>query len=334
MKAALLVLALLLSACGPDEPKSLELVGHAMGTQYSVQLADHTDQHDVSDLQAGIERKLAHVEQLMSTYMSDSIISRFNLSTATDWFAVLDEFCFSIESALAISALTDGAFDITVGPIVNLWGFGPDGLLAQPPTDKEIEAVLKATGYEHLQADCSKPAIRKHIPGLVLDMSAYGKGYAADRVADFLEELKFEDYLVEIGGELRLRGRNAQGEKWSIGIEAPTADQRQPHTIVRLTDAAVATSGDYRNFFEADGKRYSHTIDPATGRPVTHVLASVTVVDATGARADALATAILVMGAEKGMQLARRENLAVLFLLRTKAGIEARSTPAFDRLRQ
>jgi len=163
-------------------------------------------------------------------------------------------------------------------------------------------------------------------------MSAFGKGYAVDRLADWLEDAGFSDYLVEIGGELRLAGRNAEGRKWAGGIEVPLSNQRRPHTVVRLTDTAVATSGDYRNYFEADGTRYSHTIDTQTGRPVTHMLASVTVVDDGGYRAAALATALLVMGPDKGMELAAREGLAVLFLLRSDSGIDERATPAFEQL--
>ena len=228
--------------------------------------------------------------------------------------------------------MTDGAFDITVGPLVNLWGFGPGDSIAEPPSDAEIRALLDSVGHQHLQADCEQPALRKALPGLVLDMSAFGKGYAADAVGDQLDAKGYANYLVEVGGELRVRGHNARGEKWAIGIEAPLVDQRRPYAVVRLTDTAVATSGDYRNYFEADGTRYSHTIDTRTGRPITHSLASVTVVDPRGYRADALATALLVLGPEQGMQLATRENLAVLFLLRGESGFDEQASPAFEQL--
>jgi thiamine biosynthesis lipoprotein len=305
--------------------------GNTMGTQFSVKLT--TTDVDAARLQQDIEQSLADVERMMSTYMPDSEISRFNDNTTTDWLEVSKEFCLGVEEALALSTLTDGSFDITVGPLVNLWGFGPGELLEAPPADENISAMLKSVGYEHLQADCTRPALRKDIAELVLDMSAFGKGFAVDRVADWLEAAGFYDYLVEIGGELRLAGHNASGEKWAIGIEVPLIDQRQPYTVIRLTDTAVATSGDYRNYFEADGVRYSHTIDTRTGKPVTHSLASVTVIDDSGYRADALATALLVLGPEKGMELASRESLAVLFLLRSNSGIDERSTPAFEQLR-
>lgn len=301
-----------------------------MGTQFNVTLVN-------SDVDAGAVRQqivasLDAVDQMMSTYRSDSEISRFSNNLTTDWQQVSVDFCTSVEHALSLSALTDGAFDITVGPLVNLWGFGPVGQIEQPPAEAEIARLLLAVGYEHLQADCTQPALKKDINDLVLDMSAFGKGYAADRVADRLEATGHHNYLVEVGGELRVAGHNAEGELWAIGIEAPLTDQRRPHTVVRITDAAVATSGDYRNYFEADGQRYSHTIDTSTGRPVTHSLASVTVIDDYGYRADALATAFLVMGPEKAMALAQREQLAAVFLMRNAEGLEELTTPAFDQL--
>lgn len=327
---ALLALISFCAACAKG-PAEIELSGNTMGTQFIVKLA--ANDVDVARMQLDIEASFAEVERMMSTYMPDSEISRFNDSATTDWHEVSTEFCSSVTEALALSTLTDGSFDITVGPLVNLWGFGPGEMIAEPPADESISAMLNSVGYEHLQADCTRPALRKDIAELVLDMSAFGKGFAVDRVADRLEDAGFYDYLVEVGGELRLGGHNASGEKWAIGIEVPLTDKRQPYTVIRLTDTAIATSGDYRNYFEADGKLYSHTIDTRTGRPVTHSLASVTVVDDSGYRADALATALLVLGPEKGMQLATQENLAVLFLLRSDSGIDERSTPAFEQMR-
>jgi len=333
MKSVGTVALILLCACGAETQPQLELSGNTMGTQFSVKLVTGAGDVDARDLQQKIEGALDHINDLMSTYASDSVISKFNSSKTTDWYPVLDEFCRAVENALEISTLTNGSFDITVGPLVNLWGFGPGDIVNAVPDNDSIAMLLASVGYEYLQTDCAAPAIKKEIADLVLDMSAIGKGYATDRVADLLEELGFDDYLVEIGGELRLRGRNALGEKWAVGIEAPLVNARRPHTVVRLSDTAVATSGDYRNYFEVDGTRYSHTIDSRTGKPVTHSLASVTVIAELGFRADALATALLVMGPIDGMELATREGVAALFLLRTNAGIEERSTPAFQELR-
>lgn len=333
MKAAGTLALLLLCACGENVAPEVELAGNTMGTQFSVKLAAGDAINDAVRLEKAIKGSLDHVDQMMSTYLPDSEITQFNNSPSTGWQKVSAELCLSVEEALALSSLTDGSFDITVGPLVNLWGFGPGDIIDEPPADENISTMLTSVGYQHLQTDCAQPALKKDIAELALDMSAFGKGYATDRVAAVLDEAGIENYMVEVGGELRLRGHNARNAKWAIGIEIPLPNQRRPHTILHLSDTAMATSGDYRNYFEVDGKRYSHTIDTRTGRPVTHSLASVTVIDDEGFRADALATALLVMGPDAGMELAMRESIAVLFLLRTESGIEERSTPAFEQLR-
>lgn len=331
MRLLAVLTAVLLAACSADAPHEFELTGNTMGTQYSVKLGSAAADKDA--LPAEIEQALAEVNEMMSTYLPDSEISRFNASTSTDWHTVSGAFCLSVEKALEISSYTDGAFDITVAPLVNLWGFGPGDMIDNPPADAEIASILQTVGYEKLRTDCSAPALRKNLPGLMLDMSALGKGFAVDHIAALLDRHGIKNYLVEVGGELRLRGHNIKGEKWAIGIEMPLTYERRPHTVVRVTDTALATSGDYRNFFVADGQHYSHTIDTRTGRPVTHALASVTVLDGSGYRADALATALLVMGPEQGMALATRDDLAVLFLLRNGDSVSERATPAFEKLR-
>lgn len=323
---------LLLCACGARDSTEFSFSGNTMGTQFSVKLIGGSVAYDA--LAAIIETELADVEKMLSTYRAESEISRFNNNNTTEWYEVSREFCLSVEAALMLSVFTDGSFDITVGPLVNLWGFGPGEVVSQPPAAEDIDAALETVGYEHLQADCNRPALRKNLASITLDMSAIGKGYAVDRIATQLDRRGFDNYLVEIGGELRFRGRNAKGDKWAIGIEIPKVSLRRPHTIIYLTDTAMATSGDYRNFFEANGKLYSHTIDTRTGRPVTHMLASVTVVDSEAARADALATALLVMGPDQGLEFATAHDLAAFFLLRTGSGIEERSSPAFENLRQ
>ena len=334
MRTVFLIVALLLSACGREAFVQTEFAGSAMGTQYSLKLVTEQALEDEAAIRDMLSTSLGELEQLLSTYIADSEISLFNQVQSTDWVPASALFCDGVEKSLLLSELTEGAFDITVGPLVNLWGFGPGDPVAAPPADGDIAALLDKVGYQHLEADCARPALRKGLPELVLDMSAFGKGYAADAVGDRLDALGFGNYLVEVGGELRVRGHNASGDKWAIGIELPLVDQRRPHAVVHLTDTAVATSGDYRNFFEADGTRYSHTIDTRTGRPITHALASVTVVDAKGYRADALATALLVLGPEEGMQLATRENLAVLFLLHDESGFAEQVSPAFQQLRE
>lgn len=330
MRLLVIVSTAWLAACS-GAPTGIVITGHIMGTQYNLKIAQ--DVVDEVRLGEDVEAVLREVDDLLSTYRPDTDISQFNASRSTDWLPVSATFCDSVQEALELSELTDGAFDITVAPLVNLWGFGPDAMIDEPPADDDIASALAAVGYRHLSADCSRPALKKGIAALTLDMSAFGKGLAVDEVAQMLDESGVRNYLIEVGGEIRLRGHNIQGNDWAIGIEKPLDDARQPGTIVHLTDTAMATSGDYRNYFEAGGKRYSHTIDTRTGRPVTHALASVTVVDARGSRADALATALLVLGPQDGVALAERENLAALFLVRTSAGFDEIASPAFRRLR-
>lgn len=309
---------LLLTSCGEPQQQAVvhELSGVAMGTSFSVKIVASTIAPDTEVLQRQIEDTLAVIEQQMSTYIADSELSLFNARHRLDWFSVSAALCELVAEALAISAATNGAFDITVGPLVNLWGFGPGGIVEQPPDADRIGLLMDRIGYTGLHADCSIPALRKDHPGLYVDLSAFAKGYGVDRLAALLDEKQISNYLVEIGGELRLRGRNAEGKRWAVAIETPARMARGVHAVARLTDVAVATSGDYRNYFEHDGNVYSHTIDPRTGYPIRHNAASVTVVATTAAHADAMATALLVLGPEDGLALAERDGIAALFLAR------------------
>ena len=325
----LAALLFVLASCG-DRAPSYELQGHTMGTQFSVTVAQPMERESRQDLQRDIEAVLEEVEDAMSTYRADSEVSRFNASPSTDWFAVSPATCEAIRATLEVSRLSDGAFDVTVGPLVNLWGFGPDPVRVRPPPDREIEDALASVGYRLLHADCERPAIRKDVASVYVDLSAYAKGLGVDRVGGLLEQRGIRGFMVEIGGELTLRGLDADGEPWTIAIETPESPGRGIGRVVSLTDRAMATSGDYRNFFEYDGRRYSHTIDPRTGRPTTHDLASVTVIGETAARADAMATALLVSGPEEGFDLAVRERIPAIFQIRTHAGYTERRTPAFS----
>ncbi len=331
MRSALVVAALLLAACSPS-PQTIEFGGGTMGTGFTVKLPGAAERYDAAELREQVMAVLDEVNRQMSTYIEDSEISRFNTNSSTDWQPVSREFCMSVEHALELAEFTDGAFDITAGPLVNLWGFGPDIRDFGPPADEDIAAARSVTGYEKVETDCSIPALRKDLPGVELDMSAYGKGLAADRVSDWMKARGIDNYMVEIGGEIRVSGRNARGKDWAIGIEIPRAGKREPYTVVNITDSAVATSGDYRNFFVHEGVRYSHEIDTRTGYPVTHELAAVSIIDESAARADALATGLLVLGPEAGMELAKRENIAALFLTRTDTGIEETASPRFAGL--
>ena len=322
----------LIAACGStSQDDTLEqLTGGAMGTTFSIKIVAPPADVDLDGIRTEVEQILAAIEQQMSTYIADSDISRFNAQHSADWFEVSAELCAVVAEALTLSAATNGAFDVTVGPLVNLWGFGPTGQVVEPPEQSLVAVLLDAIGYTALHTDCSVPALRKDLPDLYVDLSAFAKGYGVDKLAELLDAAGIENYLVEIGGELRVRGRNAGGEGWRIAIESPDRTGRSVQSVVRLTNAAMATSGDYRNYFEHDGRMYSHTIDPRTGYPVAHDAASVTVIAATAAYADAMATALIVMGPADGIAFAEREGIAALFLVRADDGFRAVSSAAFD----
>lgn len=324
----------LTAACGGETlAPTYDLSGNAMGTTFNITLVAPPATAALDQLQTDIVVTIEHIEAIASTYRGESEISLFNASKSTDWFRVSPEFCSLVAGALEVSHATNGAFDITVAPLVNLWGFGPDMGDDQLPGDAAIAAAIETVGYQHLATDCDQPAIRKEKSDTAIDLSGWAKGYAVDQVAAFLNARDIDRYLVEIGGELSARGKNAEGKDFSIAIEKPMQTGEMEYTVIRLSNAAVATSGDYRNFFEKDGRRYSHTIDPLTGRPIEHQLTGVTVVSDSAAFADAMATALLVLGPDKGKNLADDLNLASYFLLRTNGELEEFSTRAFEELR-
>ncbi|MBT8091375.1 MAG: FAD:protein FMN transferase [Gammaproteobacteria bacterium] len=325
--------ALFFAACGDSRLPEFELSGSTMGTTFTVTLVAPGDDIDRERLKTEIAATLAGVDELTSTWRADSELAVFNANAATDWIMVSAELCNAIDNALEISRLSEGAFDITIGPLVNLWGFGPDGEIREPPDDALIEETMAYIGYEGLQTRCGQPAMRKRHGAMYVDLSGWAKGYAVDKVAELLDEYGLSDYLVEIGGELSVRGHNAEGRKWAIAVEAPSTTSRRPHSVLRITDTSVATSGDYRNYFDHGGQRYSHTIDARTGRPVAHDLAAVTVVSKSAARADAMATALLVLGPESGLALAEKLGIASYFLVRDNTGIEELTTSSFELLR-
>ena len=328
---ACIVLLQALAACGDQRLTEYQLSGPTMGTQFTVAIAAEL-KFDQENLQLQIHAALDDVNQRMSTYRANSELTQFNHSRSTDWISVSPELCGTVNSSLALGILTGGAFDITVGKLVNLWGFGPAGSRNEPPANADIAAAKLMTGHGKLHADCNQPAIRKDHADLHIDLSAYAKGLAADDIAALLDKEGIANYLVEIGGDLRARGHNANNVKWRVAIEKPDEAGSAVAKIIHLSDRSVATSGDYRNFFESDDQRYSHTIDPRTGRPVVHNMASVTVLADSAAYADALATALMVLGPEDGLAFADKEGIAAYFLLREGNGITERMSMHFRLL--
>ena len=299
-----------------------------MGTTYEVTVAGAPI--DRTDLEQDTAERLYGLDAAMSTYDPESELSRFNRSASTDWVRVSRDTFNVFRHAREISDVSGGAFDVTVGPLVEAWGFGAAGPAETIPSDDDVDRLLESVGYRQIELDEAIPAIRKLHPTVAADLSAIAKGYAVDRVADLLDREGYNSYLIEVGGEVRARGHHPDGREWRVGIEQPEDGRGATQRVVALADAALATSGDYRNYFEQDGVRFSHTIDPRTGRPVTHALASVSVIDALCVRADAVATALEVLGPDDGYALSVEQNWAVLFLIRQPDGrYRERVSPAF-----
>ncbi len=303
-----------------------------MGTTYHITVCSPAaEQVDAGQLKQDIDQLLVEINQEMSTYIKDSELSLFNQAEPNQWLPVAPAVVKVVSAGLKLSEDSDGAFDMTVGPLVNLWHFGPDPGKKTLPADEKIEAARKKVGYHHIQVQESPAALKKLIPDVYVDLSAIAKGYGVDAVAELIESRGIENYLVEIGGEMRARGVNQRGEAWKVGIEKPVSETRVVQKIVPLSNLSMATSGNYRNFFEVDGVSYSHTIDPRTGRPATHGLASVTVVGETCMNCDAIATCLMVLGPDEGYNWVQERDIAAYFIVKTDAGFTKRFSPAWQK---
>jgi len=288
----------------------LKLSGSTMGTYYSIVIDSPQESVGNGDaLKSKVEDRLKDINRQMSNWDESSEISRFNKSTSTDWLAVSPEFTTVVIEARKIHELTSGAFDPTVAPLIDLWGFG-DGRQKSIPEQSSINDVLATIGMQHLDVRTEPPGLKKSIPGLQLNLSAIAKGYGVDAVARLLESEGHNSFVVDIGGENRTGLAKASGDPWKLGIESPQGGLRR---IMRLTESSIATSGDYRNFFQMNGTTYSHAINPVTGWPVKSPPASVSVVHKSCMTADAWATAMMVVGTDRGLQLAAKHQLAVMF---------------------
>lgn len=305
------------------------LTGETMGTTYSVKY--HGKLAEPVDLHKLIEQRLKQVNQQMSTYIPDSELSLFNTQQQTDWSAVSAELVTVLREAQRIGELSGGAFDVTVGPLVNLWSFGPEKRERTVPEEATINATRLFVGSGLLETRLNPPAIRKLDSRVYVDLSAIAKGFGVDEVGRLLESHSITDYLVEIGGEVRTRGLKPDDSEWVVGIEKPTENERGLQFAASFGDRAMATSGNYRNFFNADGERFGHTIDPRTGRPVQHRLASVSVVSDNCMTADAWATTLMVLGEKEALELANREQLAAMLIIATVDGFRVEQTAEFRR---
>lgn len=301
--------------------------GHTMGTYYQVKYFGDPRR----DVAAEIEAILREVNRQMSTYLEDSEISRFNRGEADVWHAVSPDFQAVAALAARVHRESRGRFEPTLGPLVALWGFGPDYRAIRVPDEAEIAAARRSVGYEKVELRADPPALRKPLRDLAIDFSGIAKGYGVDLVARHLEAIGIPSYLVEIGGEIRTGAAREDGREWAVAVEKPDAGHGDFLRVIYPKGYAVATSGDYRNYFEQDGRRYSHLIDPTTGRPIENRVASVSVAARSCAEADAWATAMMVLGYEDGAALGEELGLPLLWILREDGRFIERSNAAFAR---
>lgn len=319
-RCGLVALAIVLVGCAPvskparahDDTSLYEFTGTTMGSiEFKVLVPNH-GQFEVAALSDGVIAVLAGVNGKMSTYLPDSEISRFNAWRTDEWFPVSFATATVVKRGLEVSAASGGAFDMTVKPLVDRWSFGASHRDFTVPDESELRALLAQVGYEHVAARLDPPALRKDVMELQLDLSAIAKGYAVDCLAEFLEAHGVAAYFIEIGGEVRVRGLRPNGMAWRIGIESPTSNHRQIQRIIELTAGSLAGSGSYRNYWEFAGRRYSHTIDPRTGQPISHQLVAAIVAASDCMTSDALATAVMVLGTESGADLCRQFNAELM----------------------
>ena len=323
-----IALVILAGCAGKNEPAKLS--GATMGTVWHLSYIPVETGPDENELLMGIESALERVDRSMSTYRRDSEISYFNMTSPGKWFKPSGDFIEVMKTALDIGERSDGAYDVTVSPLVDLWGFGPDGVAGIPPSDSEVAQTMRLVGQQNIELDPIQYRVRKSSM-LAVDFSSLAKGYAVDQVADWLVSQGITRFMLEVGGEMRLSGLSARDDPWRIAIEQPDSSERSVATAISLTDVALATSGDYRNYFESEGQRYSHTIDPRSGYPVEHDLVSVTVVHQSCMVADAWATALIVLGHKRAMAVAKAEGLAVYFIRSVNGDFKHSHTAQFSR---
>ena len=320
--------SLLLAGCATPLPETL-LTGETMGSAWTVKIAGVLPR-PAADLQSGAQARFEAVNQALSTYRADSALSRFNDEASGEWVNIDPDLAAVLRYALTLAARSDGAYDVTVGPLVNLWGFGPDPATNRVPDAAAIEAARARVGWRKVQVDATADRARKQ-PGMRIDLSSLGKGRGVDRVAEYLDAQGVTNYLIDLSGKLRARGRNPRGDAWQVAVEQPAADDpsgapRIVPAVVALHDRSIATAGDYRRFFESGGRHYSHIIDPRTGSPVEHATLSATALGATCMEADALATMFMVMDPDAALRVAESGNVPALLISREGGGFRLHSS--------
>ncbi|EPK7358818.1 FAD:protein FMN transferase ApbE [Kluyvera intermedia] len=337
LRMALVSVVLLLTGCDnastPVAPKAAATVleGKTMGTFWRVSVVG-VDKTQAEELRQKVQKLLDGDDQLLSTWKNDSALMRFNHSNSLTSWPVSEAMADIVTESLRIGYKTQGAMDITVGPLVNLWGFGPDKQPVKTPTQAQIDAAKARTGLAFLSVinRSGRQYLQKSIPDLFVDLSTVGEGYAADHLARLMTEEGISRYLVSVGGALVSRGMNADGQPWRVAIQKPTDRENAVQAIVDINGHGISTSGSYRNYYELDGQRISHVIDPQTGRPITHKLVSVTVIAPTALEADGWDTGLMVLGPQKAQQVVREQGLAVYMIMKEGDGFTTWMSPQFE----
>ncbi|WP_298444700.1 FAD:protein FMN transferase [uncultured Ferrimonas sp.] len=310
-----LVVSVGLSGCAPA-PQIVKIEGATMGTSYHISWVGKAE--DAAAMKAKVDARLVAVNQSMSHWQPDSLISQFNRLDSTEPMTIDPDFATVMAESIWLAEQTNGALDVTIAPVIDLWGFGPDGHVERAPSSKAIATAQMLTGIDKLTL--SNLRLSKSEPLLTLNLSAIAKGFGVDAVADLLEQHDIGNYMVEIGGELRVRGVKPAQQPWRIAVERPDPEGRQVFEVIAPGNNAVATSGDYRNFFEQDGVRFSHLIDPRSGSPITNRVASVTVISPSSMRADGFATAFSVLGSKASLAYANSHGLAIMLIEKRRDG--------------
>ncbi|SJL82214.1 Thiamine biosynthesis lipoprotein ApbE precursor [Vibrio palustris] len=316
-----------LLGCTPQVDQ-VQFGGPTMGTTYHVKYILDENTPSVDLVQKQVDTLLEQVNAQMSTYQHDSELSQFNQYVGSEPFPVSHDTATVVREAIRLHAVTQGKLDVTVGPLVNLWGFGPEGRPNVTPTEQALEEKRSQIGIERLSV--VNDTLIKTQPSVYVDLSTIAKGWGVDKIANYLDNNHINNYMVEVGGEIRLKGHNRNGVPWRIAIEKPIDNERTVQEIISPKDMAMATSGDYRNYFEQDGVRYSHIIDPQTGRPIHHRVVSVTVLHPSCMTADGLATGLMVLGEHQGLEVAEQQNLPVLMIVKTEDGFKTVTSTAFQ----
>jgi thiamine biosynthesis lipoprotein len=280
-----------------------------MGTTWHLILSQPMESAKTLELQA----RLNEIEAAITNW-KDSPVTRFNASSSTDWIAVPRELAEMVRFSQTLSQETNGAFDITISPLVDLWGFGPKGHVTEPPADAVIAEAMEHVDWRKLEARINPPALRKSDARIQINVSAVADGYAVDELTKLLRKAGVQNFLLEIGGAVRAEGRNGDGKPWQVGVQQPFAQQGEPASSLPLENKSLSTSGVYRQYFEKGGKRYAHVLDARTGRPIAHDLVSVSVVTDSCFEADGWDTALLILGPVEGRALAAKRGINAMFL--------------------